>query len=68
MEQKANLYFKIGGILSYTAMFFIFTTILYFILSLTNKLPESWNYITIIIITFLIILIGKSLKYWMEKQ
>ncbi len=49
---------KIGFIFSY----FLFTTILFFILLLLNKIPESWSYFHIMAITFLIALIGIIFK------
>jgi hypothetical protein len=49
-----NLGQKIGYLISY----FLFTTILYFILLFLNKLPASWNYFHIILLTIAITLIG----------
>lgn len=53
-------------IIGYLIMYFIFTTILYFILRLLNKIPENWNYVHIMFITLLIVIIGKSIK-WLLK-
>lgn len=49
---------KIGFIFSY----FLFTTILFFILTLLTKIPESWSYFHIMAITFLIALLGIIIK------
>ena len=49
-----NLGEKFGYLFSY----FLFTTILFFILMLLKKIPESWSYIHIMGITILIALIG----------
>ena len=49
---------KIGFIFSY----FLFTTILFFILVLLKKIPESWSYLYVMGITILIVLIGAIIK------
>ena len=50
---------RISRMIGYLLGYFVFTTILYFILILLDKLPETWNYFNIMIITFIIILIGE---------
>lgn len=45
---------KIGYLFSY----FLFTTILYFMLDAMNKLPEGWSYLHIMGLTFCIVLVG----------
>ncbi|MBI2653406.1 hypothetical protein HYX02_01205 [Candidatus Woesearchaeota archaeon] len=49
---------KIGFVFSY----FIFTTILFFILKFTKKLPQAWTYLHIMAITLAIALAGILLK------
>ncbi len=49
---------RIGFLFAY----FLFTTVLYFILSFLGKLPASWSYFHIIIITFCIVLLGMVTK------
>jgi len=51
-----------GKILGYLFSYFLFTTILFLILNLLNKIPSSWNYFHIILITLLIVFIGIILK------
>jgi|TARA_B100001971_G_C18142452_1_gene511129 hypothetical protein len=53
---------KLGFIVSYL----LFTTILFFILTLLKKIPESWTYIHIMGITILIVLIGAMIKRFLE--
>lgn len=53
---------KAGFILSY----FLFTTILFFILMFLGKLPDSWSYIHIMIITLGIVIMGKIIE-WLLK-
>ena len=53
-------------VLGYVIMYLIFTTILYFILNLLNKLPETWTYLHIMTITLTIILIAKLTKGFLK--
>lgn len=53
---------KIGNTVGYAFGYFLFTTILYFILKWLNKIPETWNYFYIMGITFSIILVGGIIK------
>lgn len=45
---------KIGYILAY----FLFTTILFYILKFSHKLPGSWSYFHVMGITLLVVLVG----------
>ena len=58
MSKQNKIAEKAGYIFSY----FLFTTILFFILKFLNKLPENWTYFHIMGITLLIIIIGTLLK------
>ena len=49
---------KLGYIFSY----FLFTTVLYVVLTLLKKIPENWTYFSIMIITVIIALIGIVFK------
>jgi len=53
---------KFGEKIGFITGFFLFTTILYFLLSFLNKLPVSWTYVHIIIIVSLITLTGSVIK------
>ena len=53
---------KIGEKTGFFFMFVIFTTILYFILKILNKIPDSWSYFNVLIITILIVLFGMFIK------
>ena len=53
---------KLGFIFAY----FFFTTTLYLILTLLNKLPLSWNYWQVMVITFVITLIGIIVKRFLK--
>jgi len=55
---KNNKITAIGEKLGYIFSYFLFTTILYIILNLLKKIPESWSYLNIMIITFIIALAG----------
>jgi len=50
---------EIGG---FVIMYFVFTTILYFILKFADKLPDTLNYFSLMIITLFIILVGILIK------
>ena len=53
---------KLGEKLGYIFSYFLFTTILFFILTLLKKIPESWSYIHIMVITVVIALGGTMIK------
>lgn len=53
---------KIGEIIGYLFMYFLFTTILYFILNFLDKIPKTWNYFHIIILTGVIVLLGNVIR------
>ena len=58
---------NIGKIIGYFLMFFVFTTILYFILLIFDKLPKFGGYFSVILLTFTLVFIGKGIKYWLGK-
>ena len=58
---------NIGKIIGYVLMFFIFTTILYFILLLLGKLPKFGGYFSVILLTTSLVLIVRGIKYWLSK-
>ncbi len=49
---------KFGEKAGYVFSYFLFTTILFFILTLLDKIPESWSYFYVMGITILIAFIG----------
>ena len=53
---------KIGKWTGYVIMYFIFTTILFFILKLLHRIPENWNYFHVVLITIMIVLLGTLIK------
>jgi len=53
---------KVGEKLGYILSYFLFTTILFFVLFILNKIPDSWSYIHIAALTILIALTGIGLK------
>lgn len=58
-EKKAT---QITQYFAYIVMYIIFTTLLFFALSLTHKLPQTWTYFHIMMITLLIVLIGRLIN------
>ena len=53
---------SIGKIAGFIAVYFVFTTILYFILVLLKKIPENWNYGYVVLLTMFIVLLGTLIK------
>jgi len=53
---------KIGEKTGIMTMYLIFTTLLYFILKLLERLPENWGYFHIVLLTLFIILLGTLIK------
>jgi len=49
---------KVGKIVGYLFSYFLFATVLYFILKYTDKLPNNWSYINIVLLTLGIVFIG----------
>lgn len=57
---------KIGIVVGFIFMYFVFTTILFYILILLEKLPKSWNYFYIMIITAIVVLIGFATRKYIK--
>ena len=53
---------KSGKIIGYLIAYFIFTTILYFILKFSKRVPSDWGYPHIMILTLFIVLLGTLIK------
>ena len=49
---------KFGKNIGYLVAYFIFTTILYFVLKFFDKIPESWTYFHVMGITLIIAVVG----------
>lgn len=57
---------KLGEILGYIFSFFLFSTILFFILFVLKKIPESWPYIHVVGIVILIVLVSLIVKKFLK--
>lgn len=59
-ENKAVEIFgeRIGFIVGY----FLFTTVLFYVLTLSNRLPESWSYGNIMLVSIVVCGIGFTIK------
>lgn len=64
--EKSKTPEKVGKVIGYVFGYFLFTTILYFILVLLHKLPASWNYFYIMGITILIVIVGTLVKRFVK--
>jgi len=60
--RKQHLAETWGKRAGYLFAYFLFTTLLYFILLLLHKLPVRWNYIHIMIVTLMVTLTGAIIK------
>lgn len=58
-DEKKTKGFKIVG---YLITFFIFSVILYFILSYFEKIPDDWNYLHVLALSIGIVIISKLLN------
>lgn len=67
-SQEKHSDVTLGEYVGYLSMFFIFATILYFILIILGKLPESRDYFDVLLIVLFLVLIGKGIKYWLSKS
>lgn len=64
---KENKSFEIfGKTIGYLFAYFLFTTILFFALTVLNKIPESWTYLQIGYITMAISAIGAYLNWYLK--
>lgn len=64
-EQKQHLG-GLGRVSGYVAAYLLFTTVLFFMLTLMEKLPESWSYPHIIVLTAAISLLGVGVKRFLK--
>ena len=60
-ERNVNIE-NLGEKLGYIFSYFLFTTVLYMVLTLLKKIPETWTYFNIMIITIIIALTGIIFK------
>jgi len=57
---------NLGEKLGYIFGYFLFTTILFFILGVLKKIPESWSYIHVMGIVTLIVLVSTIIKRFLK--
>ncbi len=62
MNFKRKKINKTNQKIGYVFMYLVFTTILYFILRFLNKIPDSWGYFHVLILTLFIVLLGTLIK------
>lgn len=56
--ERNRFYDQLGEKLGFVFSYLIFTAVLYFILALTAKLPETWSILHVAAITFGIVILG----------
>ena len=57
--ERTGVFF--GFLFSYA----VFTTILYYVLHFLDRLPFSWTWMHVALITLIIVLIGMLLEWWL---
>lgn len=62
-EKSISKVEKIGRITGYIFVYFLFTTILFYMFVLLDRFPASWSYLHLVGITFLITLLGVEIKW-----
>jgi hypothetical protein len=62
MNLEKNNSRKLGKIVGFILMYFVFTTIFYFVLNYFEKLPENFNFFYMLNLTLSFVLIGSLLK------
>ena len=60
--EQNNSIENIGKKVGYLFSYFLFTTLLFFVILLSKKLPNTWTYFHIMVVTAGITLIGVILK------
>ena len=65
-EEKNNGIYGFGKVIGFLLSYTIFTSILYLILQFSNKLPESWTILHVVLLTILIIMVGKSIRFLLK--
>ncbi|HOY55885.1 MAG TPA: hypothetical protein PLH37_00440 [bacterium] len=66
MNKNNKKYKKIAKLAGFLVGYFLFTTVLYFILAFSNNLSQNSNYYLIMIFVMLISLFGFGLKYFLK--
>ncbi len=66
--EQNNSIERFGEKIGYAFAYFLFTTILFFILKLLNKIPASWSYYNIMVITLVIALLGIVIKRFLNER
>lgn len=65
MIQKGIDFGKIGEKLGYTGSYFLFTTLLFFVLTFLHKIPASWTYFHIMAVVALLAIAGIALRRYL---
>jgi len=64
--EQNNSIERFGKKTGYIFVYSLFTTMLFFILKLLNKIYDSLSYLDVVMITFLIALFGTLIKRFLE--
>ena len=64
--QSNNMAEKFGLVIGFLFIYFVFTTVLYFILSILERLPANWNYFYVMVLTAIIVFIGFAVRKYIK--
>jgi hypothetical protein len=59
-------FYGAGKIVGFFLSYLVFTTMLFFVMAFTKKLPVGWNYINVAAITTVVALTGLLLKRYLR--
>ena len=68
LKNRESVIEKTGRSIGFVFVYLVFTTIFYYVFYFLKKLPKSWGYLHIMLITFLIMMIGIGLKRWLSTK
>ena len=66
MESAETKSFKMGTYVGFVGMFVIFSTILFFVLKIFDRIPDSWTYVHIFLVSLPILFVGVVVRKWVE--
>jgi hypothetical protein len=64
--EQDNMAEKIGKFFGFLFSYAVFTTILYLVLLHSKRLPDSWNYACIMMITIAVAIAGAAAKRFLK--
>ena len=66
LEEKAVKFERMGQVTGYVCSYLLFTGVMFFVIFYLGKLPESWSFLHIALITILVSSLGFIVKRWLS--